>query len=68
MIQHNNIEAEQAVLAGLLIDAEAIDRVVGIVDLDDFWDTFHRDIYAAALLIRARGQVFDLISSGCLAG
>lgn len=62
MIQHHNIEAEKAVLAGMLIDAEAINKVVGILEPDDFWDLFHRDIYAAALLIRARGRVFDLIS------
>lgn len=50
------IEAEQALLAAILNDPDAIDRARGIVDEDDFAEPVHRAIFAVAIRRRDEGQ------------
>ena len=40
-----NLEAEQSVLGGLMLDPEAWDQVVDAVSEDDFYKSSHRQIF-----------------------
>jgi replicative DNA helicase len=57
-----NIEAEEAILGGILLDPEAIGRVMEILSPDAFYIGAHRDIYRAALDLHAKGQPTDLMT------
>lgn len=57
-----NIEAEEAILGGILLDPEAIGRVMEILTPEAFYIGAHRDIYRAALDLHAKGQPADLMT------
>ncbi|MBD2107869.1 replicative DNA helicase [Nodosilinea sp. FACHB-13] len=57
-----NIEAEEAILGGILLDPEAINRVMEILTPDAFYIGAHRDIYKGALALHAKGQPADLMT------
>ncbi|MFZ4641373.1 MAG: replicative DNA helicase [Nodosilinea sp.] len=57
-----NIEAEEAILGGILLDPEAIGRVMEILSPEAFYIATHRDIYRAALDLHSRGQPTDLMT------
>ncbi len=46
-IPPQNLEAERAVLGSMLIDKEAIVKVVGLISEEDFYSTAHQKIYQA---------------------
>ena len=56
-----NIEAEEAILGGLLIDPEAIGRVTEVIIPEAFYIGAHRSIYQAALDLQARGLPTDMM-------
>jgi replicative DNA helicase len=56
-----NIEAEEAILGGILIDPEAIGRVSEMMSPEAFYIGAHRSIYQAALDLQARGLPTDLM-------
>nr|WP_322743636.1 replicative DNA helicase [Romeria gracilis] len=56
-----NIEAEEAILGGILLDPEAIGRVTEILTPEVFYIGAHREIYQAALELQARGLPTDLM-------
>ena len=56
-----NIEAEEAILGGVLIDPEAIGRVTEVLIPEAFYIGAHRNIYQAALDLQARGLPTDLM-------
>ena len=56
-----NIEAEEAILGGLLIDPEAIGRVTEVLIPEAFYIGAHRSIYQAALDLQARGLPTDMM-------
>jgi replicative DNA helicase len=56
-----NIEAEEAILGGILIDPEAIGRVSEMIAPEAFYIGAHRSIYQAALDLQARGLPTDLM-------
>ena len=56
-----NIEAEEAILGGVLIDPEAIGRVTEVLVPEAFYIGAHRSIYQAALDLQARGLPTDLM-------
>jgi replicative DNA helicase len=60
-IPPHNQEAEQAVLSGILIDSEAIGRVVEILGPDDFYRESHRKIYQAMLSLYEKNEPTDLL-------
>jgi replicative DNA helicase len=51
-----NIDVEQALLGAILQNAEALDRVDGLVAEADFYDDVHRLIFAEAKALRNRGN------------
>ena len=61
-IPPQNIEAEQAVLGGILIENEAINRVMEILSPDDFYRDGHRKLYGALIDLSDRDEPADLIT------
>ncbi|MEM7713435.1 MAG: replicative DNA helicase [Cyanobacteria bacterium P01_A01_bin.68] len=57
-----NIEAEQAILGGILLDPGAIARVRDILVAKAFYVDVHRDIYQAALELDNQGKPTDLLA------
>lgn len=57
-----NIEAEEAILGGILLDQEAITRVSDRLVPEAFYISAHREIYQAALRLHAQGKPTDLLS------
>ena len=57
-----NIEAEQSVLGGILIENEAIHRVMEILTSGDFYREAHRKIFDALLSLSERDEPADLIT------
>lgn len=57
-----NIEAEEAILGGILIDPEAISRVSEFLLKEAFYINAHAAIYQAALSLYASSQPTDLLS------
>jgi len=55
-----NIEAEEAVLGGILIDPDALLRVLLILKPDSFYINAHRDIFAAAVALHQASIPVDL--------
>jgi replicative DNA helicase len=58
----NNIEAEEAVLGAILIDPEAIFRVLPFLQADDFYLQKHRWIYEAVIAIHERRDPVDFLT------
>lgn len=57
-------EAEQAVLAGLMLDNTAIAKVQDWLALDDFYRADHRLIYAGILALAEKREPFDALTVG----
>jgi replicative DNA helicase len=57
-----NIEAEEAILGGILLDPEAIGRVMEVLVPEAFYIGAHKDIYRAALDLHGKGRPTDLMS------
>ena len=57
-----HIEAEQSILGGILIENEAINRVMEILDADDFYRDAHRRIFNALINLSERDEPADLIT------
>jgi replicative DNA helicase len=57
-----NIEAEQSILGGILIENEAIDIVMEILREDDFYRDAHRRIFEAFVNLSERDEPADLIT------
>src|SRR5947209_3786794 len=57
-----SLEAEEAVLGGILLDNAALDRVTELVQADDFYREVHRKVFRAMLDLSARNEPSDLIT------
>ncbi|MEH2167319.1 MAG: replicative DNA helicase [Nostoc sp.] len=57
-----NIEAEEAILGGILLDPEAISRVSDRLLPEAFYISAHKGIYQAAVRLHAQGKPTDLLS------
>ncbi|MEG4270414.1 MULTISPECIES: replicative DNA helicase [unclassified Microcoleus] len=57
-----NIEAEEAILGGILIDPEAISRIAELLRPEFFAITAHQVIYRSALALFLQGQPTDLMT------
>ena len=57
-----NIEAEEAILGGILIDREAIFRVVDLLRPEHFSTSAHQIMYRAILALLEKGQIVDLMT------
>jgi len=58
----HSIEAEQAVLGGLMLKNDAYDAIAELLDSDDFYSRDHRLIFTAMGRLAEQGQPFDPIT------
>jgi replicative DNA helicase len=58
----HSVEAEQAVLGGLMLDNAAWDRIADKVDAGDFYRRDHRLIFEAIAELAERSQPFDAVT------
>jgi len=61
-IPPQNIDAEQSVLGAILLDRDAIFKVMKVVRPEDFYREDHRIIYEAMLFLNESGRPVDLIT------
>jgi replicative DNA helicase len=61
-VMPTNIEAEEAILGGILIDPEAISRIAELLRPEFFAITAHQVIYRSALDLFFQGQPTDLMT------
>ena len=57
-----NLEAEASVLGGILLENEAINRVLETITADDFYRESHRKIFRAMIELSDRNEPADLIT------
>jgi replicative DNA helicase len=57
-----SLEAEESVLGGIMLDNTALDRVVELLQPDDFYRGTHRKLYRAMLDLSERSEPVDLIT------
>lgn len=57
-----SVEAEQAVLGALLVNSEAISRVVDVVEPEYFYRKAHQLIYAAMLDLFDKNEPIDIVT------
>lgn len=57
-----NLEAEQSILGGILLDNQALNPVLEIMDQSDFYSDAHRKIFTAILELNNRNEPADLIT------
>jgi replicative DNA helicase len=57
-----NIEAEEAILGGILLDPEAIGRVAELLQAENFAVQAHQIIYHATLTLHLQGKPTDLMT------
>ncbi|MCX7170310.1 MAG: replicative DNA helicase, partial [Proteobacteria bacterium] len=58
----HSIEAEQALIGGLLLDARAWDRIADVVSADDFYRDDHRRIFRHIALLAGAGKAADVVT------
>lgn len=58
----HSVEAEQSVLGGLLIEANAWDNVGDVVRAEDFYRPDHRTIFEALATLAGEGKPLDVIT------
>lgn len=65
----HSLEAERAVLGGILYDPGSIVKVRAVLDMDDFYHSGHQRIYVAMLDIYEDGGTCDIVTVNvCLTG
>jgi replicative DNA helicase len=57
-----NLEAEQSVLGGIMVDPNALDRVIDIIGENDFYKTANRKVFLSIMGLRQRNQPVDLLT------
>ncbi len=62
-----NVEAELSVLGGVLVDPEALNKIVDIIDSEDFYREDHRTIYQVFLDLYEKNEPIDLVTVSSLA-
>jgi replicative DNA helicase len=63
MLDHTppqNLEAEEAVLGGVLLDPDAISRIADILQPEAFYLAAHRQIFSTVLMLHGQGKPCDL--------
>ena len=58
----SSIEAERAVLGGILIDNESWDKIAGILQVDDFYHELNRKIFSCIVDLSNESIPFDFVT------
>lgn len=61
-IPPQNLEAEQSILGGLMLDREALDQVGDMLLAEDFYKPAHQKIYNAIKDLHSKSQPIDIIT------
>ncbi len=61
-IPPQSLDAEESVLGATLLDNQALDRVIEILSLDNFYSEAHRKIFRAMVELNQRGEPVDIIT------
>jgi replicative DNA helicase len=59
-----NLEAEEVILGGILLDPDAIGRVADVLQPEAFYLGAHREIFRTALMLHSQGKPTDLTAMG----
>ena len=57
-----NVDAEESILGGILLDPEAMGRVADLLRPEAFYINTHKEIYKAILALHTQGKPVDLMS------
>jgi replicative DNA helicase len=57
-----NLEAEQSILGGILLDNQALNNVLEILSANDFYSDVHRKIFAAVLDLSEKNEPCDVVT------
>jgi replicative DNA helicase len=57
-----NLDAEESILGGILLDPEAMSRIIDILRPEAFYSSLHKEIYQAAVTLHHQGKPTDLMS------
>lgn len=57
----HNIEAEESILGGILLNPDALSRVLEIVKPEDFYKNAHKRIYEVMLIMYNKGNIIDTV-------
>jgi replicative DNA helicase len=57
-----NLEAEQSVLGGILIENEAVNTVLEILTPEDFYRDAHRKIFESLIILSEKDEPIDLLT------
>ncbi|MEQ8998486.1 MAG: replicative DNA helicase [Coleofasciculus sp. B1-GNL1-01] len=57
-----NIEAEESILGGIMLDPEAMSRVVDLLSPEAFYVSAHQEIYRSAFILHHEGKPTDFMS------
>ncbi|AEV86717.1 Replicative DNA helicase [Actinoplanes sp. SE50] len=58
----HDVEAEQAVLGGMLLSAAAVDEVTEIITGTDFYRPVHRTVFETILTLHGKGEPADALT------
>ncbi|MDY6820047.1 MAG: replicative DNA helicase [Deferribacterota bacterium] len=61
-IPPHNLEAEQAVLASIILDERALDKIINFINKDDFYHPYHKLIYGTLIELSKENKPLDLIT------
>lgn len=61
-IPPQNLDAEQSLLGGIMVDPNALDRIVDVVAEGDFYKGANRKIFQAVMSLRRKNQPIDLVT------
>ncbi|MFT3905357.1 MAG: replicative DNA helicase [Steroidobacteraceae bacterium] len=62
LVPPHSVEAEQAVLGGVMIDEKAWDQVADLVSSDDFYRPDHRQIFEALVALTTAARPGDVVT------
>ena len=63
VVPPHSVEAEQAVIGGLLIDTQAWDQVGDLITAEDFYRPDHQLIFGALAELIAHGKPADVVTA-----
>ena len=62
LVPPQNIQAEESVLGGILLDPDAIGRIADLLRPEAFYINAHQEIYKTAIMLHSQGKPTDLTS------
>jgi replicative DNA helicase len=57
-----NLEAEQSILGGILLDNQALNNVLEVLSVSDFYSDVHRKIFTAILELSEKNEPCDVVT------